>query len=386
MSTINLSSVLIRQFSQGSKRQSAQFSKFAIASVSTALVGAAYYNNKKNGGNNQNSNNNNNNNNRNNNNGSGIASALALFGLFSSKVTTDSNNNQNIRQATSKIRSYEDYQNIYNDIATKIREEDDFDDGSYGPVLVRLAWHSSGSYDKNDPSEKKGGSYGGTMIFKKEQSDPANAGLSAGEKFLQSIGEKYPWLPKGDLITLGGVVAIQELSGPKIPWRPGRDNLTEAEVPPINRLPDASQEDGNYVRKVFYKMNFSDREIVALIGAHALGRCHTYNSGFDGPWTFSPTVFTNDFFKLLIGDKWTIRKWKGPRQYEDSTKSLMMLPADMCLIEDAKFHKYVEEFANSEELFFKEFSKAFSKLLELGIGFPKSTPTLVFKTLEEQEA
>jgi catalase (peroxidase I) len=32
-------------------------------------------------------------------------------------------------------------------------------------------------------------------------------------------------------------------------------------------------------------MGFDDREIVALIGAHSLGRCHRDRSGFEGPWT-----------------------------------------------------------------------------------------------------
>ena len=32
-------------------------------------------------------------------------------------------------------------------------------------------------------------------------------------------------------------------------------------------------------------MGFNDQEIVALSGAHTLGRCHTDRSGFDGPWT-----------------------------------------------------------------------------------------------------
>ena len=39
-------------------------------------------------------------------------------------------------------------------------ESEDYDDGSYGPVLVRLAWHTSGTYDKNTG---KGGSNGATM-------------------------------------------------------------------------------------------------------------------------------------------------------------------------------------------------------------------------------
>jgi len=51
------------------------------------------------------------------------------------------------------------------------------------------------------------------------------------------------------------------------------------------------------------------------------------SSGFEGPWTFSPTSFTNEFYKLLLSEKWQWRKWNGPKQFEDKkTKSLMMLP------------------------------------------------------------
>lgn len=39
----------------------------------------------------------------------------------------------------------EDYQEVYNAIAKLLEEKDDYDDGSYGPVIVRLAWHCSGT-------------------------------------------------------------------------------------------------------------------------------------------------------------------------------------------------------------------------------------------------
>ena len=42
------------------------------------------------------------------------------------------------------------------------------------PMAIRVAWHSSGTFDKNDST---GGSNGGTMQFEPEHSDPANAGL-----------------------------------------------------------------------------------------------------------------------------------------------------------------------------------------------------------------
>lgn len=39
----------------------------------------------------------------------------------------------------------DDYQKVYNEIAKLLEEKDDYDDGSYGPVIVRLAWHCSGT-------------------------------------------------------------------------------------------------------------------------------------------------------------------------------------------------------------------------------------------------
>jgi catalase (peroxidase I) len=129
-----------------------------------------------------------------------------------------------------------------------------------------------------------------------------------------------------------------------------------------------------HVRDVFTRLDFNDREMVALIGGgvssallrglalcctvcvccvcahlparpcsafppishslfpllqHALGRCHTDRSGFTGPWTRAPTMFTNFYFQELLDNTWTQKKWGGPLQYEDPTGELMMLPSDV---------------------------------------------------------
>lgn len=47
----------------------------------------------------------------------------------------------------------------------------------------------------------------------------------------------------------------------------------------------------------------------------------------------------------------------------------MMLPSDIALLQDAEFKKYVVAYAKDEALFFKDFTAAFSKLLELGVDF-----------------
>jgi len=119
------------------------------------------------------------------------------------------------------------------------------------------------------------------------------------------------------------------MGGPKINWRPGRSDASDGTFcPPNDRLPDADK--GNpeatakHVRDIFYRMGFNDQEIVALIGAHSIGRCHVDRSGYVGPWTFAESSFTNEFFRELLENTWTRKKWNGPMQYEDPTGQLMM--------------------------------------------------------------
>ena len=99
-----------------------------------------------------------------------------------------------------------DYKAVADDIAAMIKEVPD-----RGPTLVRLAWHSSGTYDKmmND-----GGSGGGTIRFKEELAHGGNAGLAdTAVKWMDPIHAKYAdqGLSYADLYTLGG--GMYRLSG-----------------------------------------------------------------------------------------------------------------------------------------------------------------------------
>lgn len=114
------------------------------------------------------------------------------------------------------------------------------------------------------------------------------------------------------------------MQGPTITFRPGRVDGDAAACTPDGRLPDASQAQ-KHLRDIFGRMGFNDQEIVALSGAHALGRCHSSRSGFEGPWTFSPTVLTNDFYTLLLDEKWQWKKWNGPAQVRISPQPFTMV-------------------------------------------------------------
>jgi cytochrome c peroxidase len=101
-------------------------------------------------------------------------------------------------------------------------DAEDYDDGSYGPVLVRLAWHSSGTYDKETNTGGRWDSYicsakimlisssnYATMRFNPEAVHGANAGLGLARALMEQVKKEYPWISYGDLWTLAGVAAIQ---------------------------------------------------------------------------------------------------------------------------------------------------------------------------------
>jgi len=93
------------------------------------------------------------------------------------------------------------------------------------------------------------------------------------------------------------------MSGPAIPWKSGRaDALDPSAVTPDGRLPNADsgapgadKSDADHLRSVFYRMGFDDQEIVALSGAHALGRCHSEFSCFSFIISTAISEFAHSF-------------------------------------------------------------------------------------------
>lgn len=229
--------------------------------------------------------------------------------------------------------------------------------------------HASGTYDDDTDT---GGSNGAGMRYEAEGGDPANAGLQHARVFLEPVKQKYPWITYADLWTLAGVVAIKEMGGPDIPWTGGRtDFVDDSKLPPRGRLPDGAQ-GADHLRFIFNRMGFNDQEIVALSGAHNLGRCHSDRSGFDGAWVNNPTRFSNQYFILLSTMDWKKKKLEnGIEQFayydEDAETELMMLPTDMALIQNREFKKWVDIYAKDKDRFFEDFKKVFAKLVELGI-------------------
>ncbi|KAK6290343.1 hypothetical protein POUND7_001884 [Theobroma cacao] len=229
------------------------------------------------------------------------------------------------------------------------------------PIILRLAWHSAGTFDVNT---KTGGPFG-TIRHPDELAHDANNGLDIAVRLLEPIKEQFPILSFADFYQLAGVVAVEVTGGPEIPFHPGRPDKTEP--PPEGRLPEATK-GSDHLRDVFGHMGLSDKDIVALSGGHTLGRCHKERSGFEGPWTNNPLIFDNSYFKeLLSGEK----------------EGLIQLPTDKALLEDPVFRPLVEKYAADEDAFFADYADSHLKLSELGLvrvreinHHPLSSPTI----------
>merc|ERR1712113_995469 len=291
------------------------------------------------------------------------------------------------------------------------------DNGNYGPFFIRLAWHCSGTYRKTDG---RGGCGGGRQRFDPEASWEDNANLDKAPALLAPFKEKYgDGLSWGDLFVTAGSTAIKKMGGPVAQMCFGRiddpDGTSSLDLGPssyqekvapckINGKceeplgsttlgliyvnpegPVVKGEDGVWVpdpnpassiidvRSAFSRMGMNDTETVALIGGgHAFGHTHIYTSGFTGPWTTTPFMWSNEFFTALKAHEW--EKYTSPMgQWQWRTKDcngpmskVMRLTFDLALLEDDEYHRIVTDFAENPKSLDDAFDKAWFKLTTNG--------------------
>eukprot|EP00542_Grammatophora_oceanica_P015258 CAMPEP_0194042948 /NCGR_PEP_ID=MMETSP0009_2-20130614/14661_1 /TAXON_ID=210454 /ORGANISM="Grammatophora oceanica, Strain CCMP 410" /LENGTH=300 /DNA_ID=CAMNT_0038686991 /DNA_START=88 /DNA_END=990 /DNA_ORIENTATION=- len=277
-------------------------------------------------------------------------------------------------------------------------------DKNCGPILVRLAWHDSGTYDDSLKGQEWPGAGGaiGSIRFEPEILHGANAGLSGALKLLEPIHEAFPEVSYADLFQMASSRAIALAGGPKIDMKYGRVDATNAEqCSPEGNLPDgeAAEESGKYggtsgtastedttpeghLRKVFYRMGLTDEDIVALSGAHTFGRAYKDRSGAGK----ESTKFTDGKAKVMRpdgteakytpgGSAWTEQWLTFDNSYfhvtpdESADPELLKLSTDKVIFVDEGFKPFAEKFRDSQEAFFESYAKAHKKLSELGSKF-----------------
>ena len=184
------------------------------------------------------------------------------------------------------------------------------DYGHYGPLFIRMAWHSAGTYRVSDG---RGGAGYGTQRFAPLNSWPDNASLDKARRLLwpikQKYGNKISW---ADLMILTGNVALESMGFQTLGFGGGRDDVWEPQEdiywgPESEWLGDKRYSEGRdlenplaavqmgliYVnpegpngkpdplaaakdiRDTFGRMAMNDEETVALIaGGHTFGKAH----------------------------------------------------------------------------------------------------------------
>lgn len=184
------------------------------------------------------------------------------------------------------------------------------DFGHYGPLFIRMAWHSAGTYRTGDG---RGGAGSGNQRFAPLNSWPDNVNLDKARRLLwpikQKYGNKISW---ADLMILTGNVALESMGFKTLGFAGGRVDIWEPEVDVYWGTEDKWLDDKRYsgerdledplaavqmgliyvnpegpngdpdpfaaavdIRETFARMAMNDEETVALIaGGHTFGKTH----------------------------------------------------------------------------------------------------------------
>ncbi len=205
-----------------------------------------------------------------------------------------------------------DLKAVKKDIQTTLTDSKDWwpaDWGHYGGLMIRLAWHSAGTYRVTDG---RGGSASGTIRFAPLNSWPDNANLDKARRLLWPVKKKYGRsLSWADLMVLAGNVSLESMGFKTLGFGGGREDVyeptdinwgPETEWLADERFTDSGQlarplgatqmgliyvnpEGPNgkpdplaaakHIRTAFGRMAMNDEETVALIaGGHTLGKAH----------------------------------------------------------------------------------------------------------------
>ncbi|MFB6532626.1 catalase/peroxidase HPI [Streptomyces noursei] len=202
---------------------------------------------------------------------------------------------------------------VKRDIAEVLTTSQDWwpaDFGNYGPLMIRMAWHSAGTYRISDG---RGGAGAGQQRFAPLNSWPDNASLDKARRLLWPVKKKYgKSISWADLLVLTGNVALETMGFTTFGFAGGREDVWEAEEdvywgpettwlgderytgdrelenplgavqmgliyvnpegPNGNPDPLAAARD---IRETFRRMAMNDEETVALIaGGHTFGKTH----------------------------------------------------------------------------------------------------------------
>jgi len=243
-----------------------------------------------------------------------------------------------------------------------------------GPILIRLSWHDAGVYSTG---KLTGGCPNAAMRFTDagEGTFGANAGLpDVAVGLLAPLAKKYVAggvISHADLWALAANVAIKAMGGPDIPTRFGRVDAPSSAASvesQVGRLPDGDK-GIDHLREIFAPKGFDDKDIVALSGAHTVGKCSPGRSGFDGPWTEEPLKFDNSYFKEMLSKSYAAEETaKGCPQHRHAASGTIMLISDLALLTDSAFKTHVERYAADQQAFFADFTTAWVKLQENGVA------------------